>query len=49
MKPLAGLEPRLMRIVYPVAAMPAIRFVAWLGLRAACIQGGERYPDRIGG
>jgi uncharacterized membrane protein YphA (DoxX/SURF4 family) len=39
-KPLAGLEPRLMRIVYPVAAMPAIRFIAWLGLCAAYIQGG---------
>jgi len=36
----SDLEVRLARIVYPFAAMPAVRFVALLGLCAAYLQGG---------
>jgi uncharacterized membrane protein YphA (DoxX/SURF4 family) len=36
----SDLEARLARIVYPLAARPAVRFVALLGLCAAYLQGG---------
>jgi uncharacterized membrane protein YphA (DoxX/SURF4 family) len=35
-----GLESRLTRIAYPVVANPAVRFIAFLGLCAAYLQGG---------
>jgi uncharacterized membrane protein YphA (DoxX/SURF4 family) len=35
-----SLEARVARIVYPLAAKPAVRFVALLGLCAAYLQGG---------
>jgi uncharacterized membrane protein YphA (DoxX/SURF4 family) len=34
------MDARLARIAYPVATMPAIRFIAFLGLCAAYLQGG---------
>jgi uncharacterized membrane protein YphA (DoxX/SURF4 family) len=45
----AGAATRFVRLVHPVAALPAIRFIALLGLCAAYLQGGLQKLLDFGG